>query len=344
MKFKHRRKLLQYQPYSRFRNRLKRISFKGGNITLYEVLVVFFKKIKDDEIIERSNAVAYSFTIALFPAIIFLFALVPVIHSIIPEVDLDNIMDFMSQWMPQNMFSVIESTIRDIIGKSRGGLLTVGALLALYLASNGMVSLMNAFNSIYKTKENRSFLRQRMIAFGLIFMLGGVMVLSIVLLVVGQVILGLISDLVIDIDSLPININQVLILRFFVLSIVFLIAIASIYYFAPAVHFRWHFFSVGSIVATTFILLMSYVFSYYVANFGTYNKLYGSIGVMLALMIWLFLFSIVLLVGYVINASIHQVQHMHKIIELKKEDKIAKPKLTKTSKSIFFGKQQEKPV
>ncbi len=344
MKFKYRRKLLQYKKISRFRDWLKRIKFKGGDVPLYEVLFVFSNKIKEDDIIERANAVAYSFTIALFPAIIFIFALVPVIHSIIPEVGIESIMDFMSGWMPQNMFSVVESTIRDIISIQRGGLLTIGAFLALYLASNGMVSLMNAFNSIYKTKENRSWFRQRIIAFGLIFMLAGVMVLSIVLLVVGQVILGLISELVIDIDSLPININQVLILRFVVLAIVFLISIASIYYFAPAVHFMWHFFSVGSIVATAFILLISYLFSYYIANFGTYNTLYGSIGVMLALMIWLFLFSVVLLVGYEINASIHQVQHMHKIIELKKENKIAKPKLTKTSKSIFFGKQQEKPV
>ncbi len=322
MKFKYRRRLLKYKKVSRFRNRLKRIKFKGGNVPLYEVLFAFSNKIKEDDIIERANAVAYSFTIALFPAIIFIFALVPVIHSIIPEVGIDSIMDFMSGWMPQNMFSVVESTIRDIISIQRGGLLTLGALLALYLASNGMVSLMNAFNSIYKTKENRSWFRQRIIAFGLIFMLAGVMVLSIVLLVVGQVILGLISELVIDIDSLPININQVLILRFIVLAIVFLISIASIYYFAPAVHFMWHFFSVGSIVATAFILLISYLFSYYIANFGTYNTLYGSIGVMLALMIWLFLFSIVLLVGYEINASIHQVQHMHKIMELKDEKKV----------------------
>jgi len=319
MKFKTRRKLLENRRVSAVRRRLKNTRIRGGSVTLYEVLFVFFKKIKDDDIIERANAVAYSFTIALFPAILFLFALVPLIHEVIPEIDERSIMGFVSQWMPENMFSVVESTILDIVGKSRGGLLTFGALLALFLASNGMVSLMNAFNSIYQTKENRSFFRQRMIAFGLIFMLTGVMMLSIILLVVGQVVLGLISDMIINIDELPININQVLILRFIVLFFVFFIAISSIYYFAPAVHFKWKFFSLGSIVATFASLSISYIFSNYVSNFGTYNKLYGSIGVMLAIMIWLFLFSVVLLIGYVINASIHQVQRNHRIKSLQAE-------------------------
>jgi len=324
MKFKNRRKLLKNNVVVSIRKRLKGTRFFGGEVSLYEVLFIFFKKMKEDEIIERANAVAYSFTIALFPGILFLFALVPLIHKIIPEIDAVSIMDFVSQWMPENMFSVVESTILDIVGKSRGGLVTIGALMALFLASNGMVSLMNAFNSIYKTKENRTFFRQRMIAFGLIFMLAGVMMLSIVLLVAGQVVLGLISDMIIDIDQLPININQVLILRFFVLFLVFLIAIASIYYFAPALHFKWRFFSLGSIVATLASLLISYIFGYYVSNFGTYNKLYGSIGVMLAIMIWLFLFSVVLLVGYVINASLHQVQHKHSIKELKEKKRLEK--------------------
>ncbi len=317
MKFKTKKRLVKSKRFIRLRRHLKDINFIQGQFTLYEILFVFFKKIKDDDILERANAVAFSFTIALFPAVIFLFALIPMVHELIPAVDNQGILDFMSTWMPANMFSVVESTITDILSKSRGGLLTFGALLALFLASNGMVSLMNAFNSIYKTKENRSFLRQRVIATGLILMLSGVLVLSIVLLVVGQILLGLIAELVIDISEYGIDINQVLILRFIVLFIVFLIAISAIYYFAPAVHFRWQFFSVGAVFATLISLLISYVFSYYVVNFGTYNKLYGSIGVMLAMMVWLFLFSVVLLVGYEINASIHTVQHLHKINALK---------------------------
>ena len=312
-------KRLTSRRIAMLRRRLRRVSLRGGATTLWEVLHVLYHKLKQDEILERANAVAFSFTIALFPAVIFLFALVPVIHDFIPQVDSNTILDFISNWMPENMYSVVESTLTDILGKSRGGLLTFGAALALFLASNGMVSLMNAFNAIYQTKENRSFLKQRAIATGLILMLSFVMFLSIILLVVGQILIGLIDELVVDLEQLPFNINQVLILRFVVLFLVFFIAISSIYYFAPAVHFKWKFFSFGSIIATLLALLASYVFSFYVANFATYNKLYGSIGVMLALMIWLFILSVVLLLGYEINASLHQVEHEHRIAELKEE-------------------------
>lgn len=316
MKYKTKRWIIRSR-FNQLRYKLKLINWKGGQITLYEVLFVFFKKMRDDGIIERANAVAFSFTIALFPGVLFLFALIPIIHEFIPAVDEQGILDFIGEWMPENMYSVVESTIIDIVGKSRGGLITFGAAFALFLASNGIVSLMNAFNAIYQTKENRSFIKQRAIATALTLMLSGVMMFSIILLVVGQILLGLIADLVIDINELGIDINQVLILRFAVLFIVFLIAISSIYYFAPAVHFKWQFFSLGSLISTLLSLIISYVFSFYVGNFGTYNKLYGSIGVMLAIMIWLFLFSVVLLVGYVINASIHTVQHTHRIEAMK---------------------------
>lgn len=86
---------------------------------------------------------------------------------------------------------------------------------------------------------------------------------------------------------------------------VFFFAISFIYYFGPAVHYNWKFFSVGSFVATLGCLGVSYVFSYYITNFGTYNKVYGSIGVLIALMIWVQLITIVLLFGYEINASLH---------------------------------------
>jgi membrane protein len=223
------------------------------------------------------------------------------------------------------MFTVIQTTIQDIVSESRGGLLTLGAVLALFLASNGTMALMTAFNSIYKTKENRTWIRMRLIATGLTIMLAVTMLLAIVLLIAGQIALGLINDLVIDIDTLPFDINRVLLLRFIVLFVVFALAIASLYYFAPAVHYKWQFFSIGAIFATISSLAISYVFSFYVANFGTYNKLYGSIGVMIALMVWLYLISVVLLLGYSINASIHTVQYLHKINSLKVEH--PRPKL-----------------
>ena len=328
IRYKVRRWLVKLRKLSQVRLKIKKAHYKDDKITLYDILVVFFRKLKHDDILDRSAGVAFSFTIAIFPSIIFLFTLVPYIHQFIPEVDNQNIMEFLSSWIPPNMFSVIETTIVDIIGKSRGGLLTLGAVFALILASNGTMALMNAFNSIYKTKENRSWFRMRLIAAGLTLILAFTLLLSIVLLFVGEIILNLIETLVIDIDSLPFNINTAILLRFIVLFIVFGFAVSSLYYFAPAVHYKWQFFSFGAIFATFFSLGISYLFSIYIANFATYNKLYGSIGVMIALMVWLYLISVVLLLGYSINASIHSVQYLHQINELKVKN--GEPKLVTT--------------
>lgn len=328
IRYRIKRGLVKLRKLSQIRLRIRKADIKDEKITLYEILVVFFKKLKNDDILDRASGVAFSFTIAIFPAIIFLFTLVPYIHQLVPEVDNQSIMEFLSSWIPPNMFSVIETTIVDIIGKSRGGLLTLGAVFALILASNGTMALMNAFNSIYKTKENRTWIRMRLIATGLTLILAFTMLLSIVLLLAGEILLNLIETLVIDIESLPFNINTAIILRFVVLFLVFGFAISSLYYFAPAVHYKWQFFSIGAVFATICSLAISYLFSFYVANFATYNKLYGSIGVMIALMVWLYLISVVLLIGYSINASIHTVQYLHKIKTL--ESKQEKPKLVST--------------
>ena len=111
-------------------------------------------------------------------------------------------------------------------------------------------------------------------------------------------------------------VTLLLLVRFIVIFIVFFLAISFIYYFGPAVHYNWRFFSIGSLLATLLCLAVSYSFSFYITNFGTYNKLYGSIGVLIALMVWQLILSIVLLVGYELNASIHKA---HSIVSVTEE-------------------------
>lgn len=308
MEYKTKRRIVRTLQAARARRQLRKVTFKKGAVSLFDVLATLFKKMWDDDVLDRAAGVAFSFTIAIFPAIIFLFTLIPYIHELIPEIDNTSILEFLHQWIPENMYAVIETTIVDIVSKSRGGLLTLGAVFALFLASNGTMALMNAFNSIYKTKDNRTWIKQRFIATGLTIMLAISLIVASILLIAGQVAIEMIDNLVITVDELPFNLDRLLVLRFFVLLIIFGLATSSLFYFAPAVHDKWRFFSVGALFTTLSSLGISYVFGYYVANFATYNKLYGSIGVMIAMMVWLYIISIVLLIGYEINASIHQVE------------------------------------
>jgi membrane protein len=186
-----------------------------------------------------------------------------------------------------------------------------------------MLALMRAFNSCYRTIEKRGVLRMRLTAFALTLMLAVALFVAVTLLVVGQITIDYLAT---NAHRLNINLDNytiyfLLLLRFLVIFILFFIVISCIYYFGPSVHYNWSFFSVGSTLATFAGLAISYGFSYYITNFGTYNKIYGSIGALIALMIWIQLLTVVLLFGYEVNASLHygsKLQAVQSYIDLKK--------------------------
>jgi membrane protein len=310
MTYKYKKYLFKYGQGQRAVSWLKKVPMsRSEKVSLYKVLKIFFKNVREDDVMDRANGVSYNFILAIFPTIIFLFTLIPYITSVVPEVNTQSIMAFLSTMMPASMYDVIAGTIEDIIGNSRGGLLTFGVLFALFLATNGMMSLMRAFNACYKTEEKRGVIKTRLIATGLTLNLAFVLFLAVILLVVGQIVLDCVLAHLpefrwLDLDDY--TVYMILALRFVVIFIVFFFAIASIYYFGPTVHYDWRFFSLGSMLATLGILAVSYGFSYYITNFGSYNKVYGSIGVLIALMIWVQLVTTVLLFGYEIDASLHE--------------------------------------
>ncbi|MCE7992604.1 MAG: YihY/virulence factor BrkB family protein [Roseivirga sp.] len=285
---------------------LQRVKLGKNKVGLYDAVVIFLQKMYSDELLGRANAVAFSFTMAIFPAIIFLFTLTPYIQNFFPAVDNHEIIGFLKTILPDTLYQAAETTITDIISKQRGGLLSFGFVLTLILSTNGMSALMSAFNACYKTVETRGFLKMRVVATGLIFILAVSIIVSVALLVVGQQFLRDSDIRAVVADN--ISLDLIIILRFIFLYMIFQIAISSIYYFAPAVHEKWHFLSVGSVFSSLACILASFGFSYYVNNFGTYNKLYGSIGVLLVLMLWLFIISLILLVGFEMNAAIDKVK------------------------------------
>ena len=282
---------------------LKRVRLRKKGVSLHDIIEVFIDKLQNDEIVTRANGVAFNFTLAIFPAIIFIFSLIPYIQiSNLPDLD-QEIMQFLEGWMNAPMYDVASSTIEDIISNRRSGLLSFGFLFSLFLATNGMMSLMKAFNKCYRTVESRSFFQSRFIATVLTFMLAVVLFIAMLLLVIGQQAINILESASwIDIEGYVFFL--VMALRFIVLFFIFLVAISSIYYLAPAVHDRWQFFSAGSLTAAFLSLVVTFGFTYYINNFSTYNKFYGSIGVLIALMVWLLLLSVIMLIGFEINASI----------------------------------------
>jgi membrane protein len=328
MKYVTRKRILQFSTARTTRGWLKRIKFKKhDNLSLYKFLKIFIFNINEDEIMDRANGVAYNFILAVFPAIIFLFTLIPYISHYFPEITTQTIMEFLEEVTPTNMYSAASATILDIISIHRGGLLTFGFVFTIYLSTNGMMALMRAFNACYRTVDRRNWFRMRLTSTLLTLMLTVVLFSAVVMLIAGQFSLNYVTTHIEKFSEVNLHsytIYFLFVLRFIVIFIVFFIAISCVYYFGPAVHYNWSFFSIGSVVATLAVLGISYGFSFYLTNFASYNKVYGSIGALIALMAWVQLITVVLLFGYEINASLHYARKMEAIASHKRTKKITK--------------------
>ncbi len=282
---------------------LKKVYIGTSALPLYNVIVLFFLKIERDEIQSKAGAVAFNFLMAIFPSIIFIFTLIPYFPI---ENFTDKVFIFLGEIVPADIYDVSYLTISDILSKPRGGLLSFGFVFAIIMASNGMLSLMNAFNRCYHNIGRINIIRHRITATGLTILVGILFLLIIVMLIAGKVIL----DALVQYDILNnkpiyfiINVS-----RYVAGIIIYFSTIAIIYKYGPSVPSRWKFISAGSTFASLSSMLVSYGFSIYIENFNNYNKLYGSIGALIALMIWLYVISFVLLLGFQINASIDEVK------------------------------------
>ncbi len=292
-------KLLEYRQVKRFNQWLKSTTLFKGTVSLYDVLVNLLNKLMVYDIDQRASAVAFSLTLSAFPAIILLFTLIPYIpvENLQPQ-----IMEFLREVMPRGIYSEAQITIMDIISRPRRDILSVGFILTIVTATNGMVSLMRAFNIVYHDIDNRSFLETRAIALMLTLLLALVIFVTVVLLLVGDRVMAIINDW--NIIQEVWIINLVNITRYTTTLAALTVGVSLIYRFAPYRVVRLSFFNVGAFVSSALIVLATFGFSFYLSNFGTYNKLYGSIGTMIAFMVWIYLIAMLLIFGFEINASI----------------------------------------
>lgn len=280
---------------------LKKIHFGSPEKNLYDVSRIFIQQLKKDDINERAGSMAFSYTIALFPLLLFLLNLVPYMQDIFPVVTTENILSFIQSIMPEDLYKNIDTTLMDIVSKPRQSLLSFGFFFALFASTQGVVSMMASFNSVYKTKEKRSFLVTRFIAISIVVALVLTIIAASTVMIFGSLFIGRLDELHVFNSSFMIFLFNTL--KFLILLTVFYITSAFIFRFAPAIHDKWHFFSTGAQLAGLLITLAFYGFIFYLENFASYNKLYGSIGTVIALMLWLYLTSIIVLVCFEVNVS-----------------------------------------
>jgi membrane protein len=244
--------------------------------------------------------------LAIFPALTFIFSLIPYL-PFFNNLDV-SILNLLKEILPNKetyafIKSFIQPLLEDLAKNKRGGLLTGSGLLVLFLTSNGVMAIMSSFDKAYDHYKQRNAFQSRLIAFKITFLLFTLFFFSIILIILGQDLLALLLDKL-QIFS---TFTQVLLnlLRYVLIILLFFFSISLIYYYGPATKTKYKFISTGATVATVLSILISLGFSYWVSNFNKLNVIFGSIGTIMLLMIWLNINSFVLLIGYEINASIH---------------------------------------
>lgn len=292
-------KLLKNRHVKRLIFWLQSTLFFKDRISLYDILRNLVRNNRKYDIDQRASAVAFSLTLACFPAVIFLFTLIPYI----PIEDLDKqIMGMLQEVMPQGLYADADQTIVDILSRPRKGVLSFGFIFTLIASTNGMMSLMRSFDMIYEDVATRGFLRIRAIAIGLTLLLVAVLFLSVVLLIVGDAVMHFIAEWQFVQDTWSISLLNIT--RYLISFGALMLTISLIYRFAPTHGSDFKFVNAGAVIASVLILLSTYAFSFYLSKFSSYNKLYGSIGTMIALMIWFYLLALLIIFGFEVNASI----------------------------------------
>ncbi|MCO6501128.1 MAG: YihY/virulence factor BrkB family protein [Vicingus serpentipes] len=286
-------------------NLSKRIILPGfDGLAVYDVILFFITGIQKNSLTTRASSLAFRFFLALFPSIIFLFAL-------IPYIPIDNfqtqLLGLIKNVLPKNAYELSITTINDLVTDRSNSLLSFGFIFALYLASDGVNSMIIAFNESYHVKEKSSFIETRLRSLLLLFILTSLMITAIALIVFS----GVITDFLLSHNYLSDNLSFYALKfgKFIILLLLFLLGISSLYYYGSIKKKKFRFISAGSTLATVLSILLSTGFAYYVNNFSTYNKIYGSIGTLMVIMLWLYFNSLVLLIGFELNASIKHAKH-----------------------------------
>lgn len=248
--------------------------------------------IKRDRITNGAAALAFYWMLALFPAAIFVLTLLPYL----PVQNLEQaIMDLMRQALPGDAASMFEETVRNIVQNRKAGLLSFGFLLTMWTASTGMYAVMQELNAVHGIEERRPFWKTRGVAL--------LLTLACVVLVVGALALAVAGGLIQSWLGSAFGFSAALLfvfaaLRWLIIAGALLLALAVVYHVGPAVkERRFALVTPGTVAGTAALALASLAFRIYVGNFGSYDRTYGSLGAVIALLMWLFVTGLVLLFG-----------------------------------------------
>lgn len=286
----------------KFLKQIKLPGFEG--LSVYDLLELYVLGIVKGALTTRASAIAFSFFTAIFPFLLFVIIL-------IPYIPIDNFqkefLDFLNSFLPPQTSDFFFANIfENISGSGGAGLISSVFLLSMLLMANGVNAVFSGFENSYHEQLTRNVFQQYMYALGIALILAFLVLLTVAVFGYFQIyILGPIyesfSGEVLAEDE---GIGWIIFAKYMFFVIMVYLATATLYYFGTKEGRSARFFSIGALLTTLLIILTSYLFGIYIDNFSKYNELYGSIGALLILLLYLWLNSNILLLGYELNASL----------------------------------------
>ena len=287
----------------------KKVKIPGlEGMSLYDLLEMYFIGIVEGALTTRAGGIAYSFFMAIFPFLLFVLTLIPFLPF---DGAQEGLLSIISDVLPPKTFDAVDSVLVDIIKNQYGGLLSFGFIGSIFLMTNGVNAIFGGFEFSYHVKEIRNVFRAYFIA-----MYVSVIIVVFLLITVAIIIFfELILKNHVTLGWLDDNLIWIQIVRGFIFLIMIFVTVSMLYHYGVKEGKHSRFFSPGSVFTTVLLLLTFNLFGYYVNEFAKYNELYGSIGTLLILMLFIWLNAIILLLGFELNATIYALRRQNKTFE-----------------------------
>jgi membrane protein len=281
----------------------KKIPLPGlEGMSLYDILEMYITGIVRGALTTRASGIAFSFLMAIFPFLVF-------VLNLIPYVPIDGFQEdflyLMSQWMPPTSSNeAFDNVVNYITNHNYGGIMSFYIILSILLMTNGINAIFGGFEYSYHVKVGRNVIRQYLIALGVSIVLVLYMLITVAVAFYFEVGIEKLKDSGwVQNDVFWIVFGQ----KVFFAAMIF-ISVSTLFFFGTKEGKHHKFASAGSIMTTLLFILLIYLFGIYVARYSKYNELYGSIGTLLVFMLFIWLNSIILLLGFELNASLHRIK------------------------------------
>jgi membrane protein len=281
----------------RWSQRIVLPGFEG--FSLYHISRFFFLALQQGQLVTRASAIAFKLFLAFFPAIIMLLTLIP----FIPIADFQiKLLENFQAMLPHEVYLFIEGLLQDLLVRKHSTLLSVSTITGIYFASNSMDAILDGFSASYHVTRWHSAFKQRLLSLGLLVALTVMMVIAMALLSLSNWAISLINDSGYVMSHL--EHYGLLAAKWGITLLMLLTSISMLYNAGDPTARRYKFITPGGILAVVLTLLVSQALVFFFGHITDYNALYGSIGAILAVQLWLYFNMIVLLIGFELNASI----------------------------------------